>query len=60
MLIVRHSCKLLVRKLQSIHPKENKKNTYEIINYTCFKLEEKTTRSVEKNKNNFIHCSPIL
>ena len=23
------------------------------INYTCFKLEEKTTRSVKKNKSNF-------
>ena len=25
------------------------------INYACFKLEEKTTRSVKKNKNNFIN-----
>ena len=25
------------------------------INYACFKLEEKATRSVEKNKNNFIN-----
>ena len=25
------------------------------INYTCFKLEEKATRSVKKNKNNFIN-----
>ena len=25
------------------------------IYYTCFKLEEKTTRSVKKNKNNFIN-----
>ena len=24
------------------------------INYACFKLEEKATRSVKKNKNNFI------
>ena len=24
-------------------------------NYGCFKLEEKTTRSVKKNKNNFIN-----
>ena len=24
------------------------------IYYACFKLEEKTTRSVKKNKNNFI------
>ena len=23
--------------------------------YACFKLEEKTTRSVKKNKNNFIN-----
>ena len=25
------------------------------IYYACFKLEEKTTRSVKKNKNNFIN-----
>ena len=25
------------------------------INYACFKLEEKTTKSVKKNKNNFIN-----
>ena len=25
------------------------------INYGCFKLEEKATRGVEKNKNNFIN-----
>ena len=25
------------------------------INYTCFKLEEKATRSVKKKKNNFIN-----
>ena len=25
------------------------------INYTYFKLEEKTTRSVKENKNNFIN-----
>ena len=24
------------------------------VNYACFKLEEKATRSVKKNKNNFI------
>ena len=24
------------------------------INYACFKLEEKATRSVKKNKSNFI------
>ena len=26
-----------------------------VINYACFKLEEKTTKSVKKNKNNFIN-----
>ena len=25
------------------------------INYACFKLEEKATRSSKKNKNNFIY-----
>ena len=25
------------------------------INYACFKLEEKITRSVKKNKSNFIN-----
>ena len=25
------------------------------INYACFKLEEKTNRSVKKNKSNFIN-----
>ena len=25
------------------------------INYACFKLEEETTRIVNKNKNNFIN-----
>ena len=25
------------------------------INYACFKLKEKTTRSVKKNKSNFIN-----
>ena len=25
------------------------------INYACFKLEEKTAKSVKKNKNNFIN-----
>ena len=25
------------------------------INYACFKLEEKATRSVKKKKNNFIN-----
>ena len=25
------------------------------INYACFKLEKKTTRSIKKNKNNFIN-----
>ena len=27
------------------------------INYACFKLEEKATRSVKKNKNNFINVT---
>ena len=27
----------------------------EAINYACFKLEEKITRSVKKNKSNFIN-----
>ena len=25
------------------------------INYACFKLEEKATRSIKKNKNNFLN-----
>ena len=48
---------LLVYKLQSIHQKKKKiKNKLHMkaVNYACFKLEEKVTRSVKKNKNNFI------
>ena len=26
-----------------------------LINYACFKLEQKTTKSVKKNKSNFIN-----
>ena len=29
----------------------------EAINYACFKLEEKATGSVKKNKNNFINIT---
>ena len=29
------------------------------MNYACFKLEERTTRSVKKNKNNFINRRQI-
>ena len=33
----------------------NPSKTKSEINYTFFKLEEKTNRSVKKNKNNFIN-----
>ena len=35
--------------------KLNNKLCMKAINYACFKLEEKATRSGEKNKNNFIN-----
>ena len=41
-------------KLKSVHPKRNQK-CMKAINYICFKLEEKDTRSVRKDKNNFIN-----
>ena len=28
-----------------------------VTNYGCFKMEEKNTRSVKKNKNNFINVT---
>ena len=38
-----------------MHPKQNQKQiTCEEINYACFKVEEKASRSV-KNNNNFIN-----
>ena len=40
-------------KLKSVHPKRNQK-CMKAINYICFKLEKKDTRSVRKDKNNFI------
>ena len=45
----------MVYKLQSIQPKQNQKQIMCKSNKVwCFKLEEKTTRSVKKNKNNII------
>ena len=46
-----------MHKLQSIHPKQNQKQHMKAINYTCVKLEEKTTKSVKKNKNNFTNVT---
>ena len=40
---------------QYIQNKIKNKLRMKAINYACFKLEEKTTRSVKKNKNNFIN-----
>ena len=37
-----------------MHPKQNQKQITHESN-TCFKLEEKATRSVKKNKDNFIN-----
>ena len=39
-------------KLQSIQPKQNKKQITQESNKLC--MEEKVTRNVKKNKNNFI------
>ena len=45
----------MVYKLQSTHPKQNQKQIlHESNKWSCFKLEEKATRSVKKKKNNFI------
>ena len=49
-----HSNKLLAYKLQSIHPRTNYL-CMKAIHYACFKLEEKATRSIKKNKTNFIN-----
>ena len=40
---------------QSILNKIKNKLRIKAINYKCFKLEEKTTRSAKRNKNNFIN-----
>ena len=46
----------MLHKLQSIHPKQNQnKITHESNKLSMLQLEEKTTRSVAKNKNNFIN-----
>ena len=42
---------------QYIQKKIKKKLHIKAINYTCFKLEEKATRSVKKKKNNFINVT---
>ena len=40
---------------QYIENKIKNKLRMKAINFACFKLEEKTTRSVKKKKNNFIN-----
>ena len=40
---------------QYIQNKIKNKLRMKAINFACFKLEEKTTRSVKKKKNNFIN-----
>ena len=40
---------------QYIQNKIKNKLRMKAINYACFKLEEKATRSVKKKKNNFIN-----
>ena len=42
-----------MHKLQSIHPNQNQKQITHEITQLCKKLQEKTTRSVKKNKSNF-------
>ena len=40
---------------QYIQKKIKNKLRMKAVNYACFKLEEKATRSVKKKKNNFIN-----
>ena len=44
-----------MRYNQYIQNKNKNKLHMKAIYYACFKLEEKTTKSVKKNKNNFIN-----
>ena len=46
-----------MRYNQYIQNKNKNKLHMKAINYTCFKLGEKTTRNVKKNKNNFINVT---